>query len=370
MDTSAQGAPGYYVWEIPGKPVAVHLHLDVVDRLAAEAMRGFGAVPRRGAEVGGVLLGCIEPGAEPGNPAIVRIEDFDPVPCDYARGPSYLLASEDRRAFEEACARWPAEAARTAYAVGYFRSHTRDGLALSAEDIELLDRHFPAASHIALLIKPFATKASTAGFFFREGGVFQGATPLEFAFRRHELTGEEAPPPRPAIGRRPRAREMRTVVPAAVAANTDGESAAEPMGQSEPAYAVTTPARRRPRADQVWIPLSLLFLLLGVVLGFQAALSMGFKVSAPEALSLSLSVSKDGGHLSLKWDRRASAIRAARRGLLEIEDGRYTRSVDLDAGQLQNGGITYSNSSNTVRFKLVVYPNARLSVAETTEWRQ
>ena len=57
METRTQDPAGYYVWEVPGQPVIVHLRLDVVDRLAAEVMRGFGAVPKRGAEVGGVLIG-------------------------------------------------------------------------------------------------------------------------------------------------------------------------------------------------------------------------------------------------------------------------------------------------------------------------
>src|SRR5260370_29928453 len=111
MRTTTQGVPGYYVWEIPGKPVAVHLHLDVVDRLLAEVMRGFGAVPKRGAEVGGVLLGTIEHS----DPALVRVEDFEPVDCNYKCGPSYLFVDQDRRAFEEACERWQPEASRPAY---------------------------------------------------------------------------------------------------------------------------------------------------------------------------------------------------------------------------------------------------------------
>jgi len=92
--------PGYYVWAVPGNPVAVHLRLDVVDRLGAEFLRGLGAVPKRGAEVGGVLLGSIEPGLVK-DTSIVRIEDFEPVPCSYVRGPSYLLSEEDRKLFDE-----------------------------------------------------------------------------------------------------------------------------------------------------------------------------------------------------------------------------------------------------------------------------
>src|SRR6266852_3299794 len=121
MDTSAQDAPGYYVWRVEGQPVVVHLHLEVVDRLGPEIMRGFGAIPKRGAEVGGLLLGTIEHGDQ----TIVRIEDFEPVACDYKRGPSFLLTEDDAAAFERACESWQPDASRKAYAVGYYRSHTR-----------------------------------------------------------------------------------------------------------------------------------------------------------------------------------------------------------------------------------------------------
>ncbi|HLW77683.1 MAG TPA: hypothetical protein VKS01_11875, partial [Bryobacteraceae bacterium] len=60
MGAPTQDTSGYYVWKAEGAPVEIHLHLDVLDRLAAEVMRGFGAVPKRGAEVGGVLIGTID----------------------------------------------------------------------------------------------------------------------------------------------------------------------------------------------------------------------------------------------------------------------------------------------------------------------
>src|SRR5580704_10894536 len=115
MDPSIQAAPGYYVWELPGKPVVVHLNLNVIDRLSADVMRGFGAVPKRGAEVGGVLLGSIEQGET----TIVRVEEFEAVTCDYKRGPSYLFTADDGAAFEDACMRHQPDAARAMYAVGY-----------------------------------------------------------------------------------------------------------------------------------------------------------------------------------------------------------------------------------------------------------
>jgi hypothetical protein len=361
--------------------------LDVVDRLLADVMRGFGAVPKRGAEVGGVLIGLVEPG----DASIVRIEDYEAIGCDYKRGPSYLF-SDDMAAFQDACERWAPNESRPAYAVGYFRSHTRDGFALAPEDIELLDRFFPHLSDVALLVRPYGTKVSTAGFFFREDGEFQKSTPLEFPFRSQELTGEKTPPRRPMTDRRPRERETRPP-PAASFSRTEFAHARvvkedfspadfreEPAGNSRQdaawpqpgaTHAVTTPSRSRVRS-WVWIPLSFIFLLIGLLLGFETALSMLPKMSgtAPRDFALGLTVARSDENLSVRWDRDASAIRGAQHGTLEIEDGTFSKSVDLDSAQLHNGSVIYRNSSDDVSFKLTVYPRAGLSVAETMEWKR
>lgn len=370
MASGTQPVAGYYVWEVEGKALVVHLRLEVVDRMLADVMRGFGAVPKRGAEVGGVLIGTIEQGDQ----TVVRIEDFEPVTCEYKRGPSYLLVEEDRALFEEAARRWQPDDSRTTYAVGFYRSHTREGMALSIEDIELMDECFPSPAHVALLIRPYATKVSSAGFFFREHGGFQGETGLEFPFRRRELTGEEAPPRRSMIERRPRGtREARPVQQMTLG---EPESMAPP--EPGPAYAVTLPSKSRLRSA-IWIPLSFVFLLFGVALGLMIGLTRAPGRAEISDFALGLSVAKadpgdqpkeSGFNLNVKWDRGAPAVRVAQRGVLEIEDGKYSKSVDLDTAQLSNGGIIYRNSSKTVRFRLTVYPRSRVSVTETAEWKQ
>jgi hypothetical protein len=300
-------------------------------------MRGFGAIPKRGAETGGLLLGTIQPGS----PAIVRIEDFDPVPCHYRRGPSYLFTEDDSAAFEQAFERSKPDPSRSMYAVGYFRGHTRDGLSLAHEDVALLDQFFPGPAHVALLVKPYGTKVSIAGFFVREDGVFPETTPLEFPFGRRELTGEEPAPRRSFPEPGPRL----------------GDSA---------------PAASKPRGNWVWIPLSFIFLLLGAALGYQAAVNMSGRTTAgsPQDYLLSLSVMKTGGNLTVRWDGQSAAVRASPRGLLEIDDSGYTKSVQLDAAQLQNGSLIYRNSTKTVHFRLTVYPKARLSIIETLDWNE
>ncbi len=341
MSTHTQG--DYYAWEVPGKSVSVHINLDVVDRMVADVMRAFAAVPKRGAEVGGILLGAIEHG-----PVIkVRIDDFEPVESQYKSGPSYLLSDQDHAHFRDACDHWQPDESRPFYAVGYYRSHTRDGLTLAPADLALLDEFFPSPEHIALLIKPYGSKPSLAGFFFREDGVFPNLTALEFPFRRRELSPNETPSAAPAPALVPPRLPETPGVPA------------------EP--------RSRGLRTTIWIPLSFVFLLFGVALGLMVALARSSSTPAPDALnfSLGLSVSRsDDDNLSVRWDRDAAAIRAANRGVLEIEDGSYSKSVDLDPAQLENGNIIYRNSSAQVRFRLSVSPDAHVTVTETADWKR
>ncbi len=255
-------------------------------------------------------------------------------------------------------------ASPSAYAVGYFRSHTRDGFSLEPEDLEILDRFLPGPAHVALLIKPYATKVSVAGFFVREHGEFPRTSPLEFPLRRRELLGEESAPRRSlAEGRGERAARTASATQAAF-----GFTGAEPaLAGVEP-----DPPKSRSRTGRVWFPLIFLFMLLGVGLGYQLSLTLSARpaTNSLQDFSLSLSVQKSGDNLKVSWSRRSPAVRYAQRGLLEIDDGGYTRPVALDAAQLQNGTLIYRNVSNSVRFRMTVFPQARVSVVETLEWKQ
>src|ERR1700720_1003670 len=98
--TMLSGLP-FYVWEVPGKAISIQLHFDVIDRVSPDILRGLGALKRRGAEVGGILLGGPEGGPHPK----VIVEDFAPVPSEYLTGPSYNLSENDLVAFEAALER-------------------------------------------------------------------------------------------------------------------------------------------------------------------------------------------------------------------------------------------------------------------------
>src|SRR5687768_2238167 len=107
-------------------------------------MRGLGMTRRRGAEVGGLLLGSEANG-------ILTISEFEIVSCEYAHGPSWLLSETDSSKFAAAVARWRSHRGTGNEVVGWFRSHTRDGLQPAAEDLEVFQRHF-SGSRAALLL--------------------------------------------------------------------------------------------------------------------------------------------------------------------------------------------------------------------------
>ena len=172
----------YYVWEVPSKPVSVRISLDTVDRLERDVVEFFRSLSAKGSEVGGLLLGTVQGG----NPARVSIDAYELVSCDYVRGPLYQLAEADTERLARAVEQRNSSGGLRV--VGFFRSHTRKGLGLDAEDIAFFNSHFRDPQQVALLIRPYASKPSTGGFFIRENGLLQGdASYQEFPFRRAEL---------------------------------------------------------------------------------------------------------------------------------------------------------------------------------------
>ena len=189
----AQTAPSpLYLWEVPQKPVSVRIPFSLIDRLEREAVESFRSLTSRGSEIGGLLVGDVSPG----NPLVVSIADYDLIACDYSRGPLYRLSDADLGRFEQAIQQRLAAGCGVA---GFFRSHTRKGLSLDADDLTFFQARFRDPHQIALLVRPFATKASAAGIFIWENGKVNGeASCLEFPFRSSELgPGLAVAPPEP-----------------------------------------------------------------------------------------------------------------------------------------------------------------------------
>lgn len=416
LDSSA---PNFFVWEPEGGKVAIHLNGNVVDRLNYEVMRGFGAVPKRGAEVGGILLGTVEMGAKP----VVRIDDLVNVPCEHLRGPSYILSEADLPGLDRALAEHSPYATSKARAIGFFRSNTRELMQLSEDDLAVLDARFPDEAAICLLIRPFATRPSEALFMTRQDGRFPvGEQKGAFTFRRKEMN--LPPPPKRECGSTP---PSLGPVPTqagnpATASNEDRELAVEhdsprmgrwrtrqdshplvgagPSGASESESGTNLqPFLARQSADPIpdripggavdvseskwdapplpdrshlwlWVPLCFILLALGVFVGVQAPSMLDDDHGAApstDPYELGLSVSRFGGNFNLKWNPELQALRQARSGEILIEDGMACMTQALTAADLARGGMIYRGGTAPVRFRLTLFLRDRVTFTEIVE---
>ncbi|MBK9169373.1 MAG: hypothetical protein IPM24_18185 [Bryobacterales bacterium] len=410
---TSTGLP-YFVWDAPGKGVSVHLHFDVIDRMLPEIMRGFGALPRRGAEVGGVLLGRMR---EDGGERLVTVEDFVPVPCEYLTGPSYHLSARDRERLEAVLAEEHGGAV-----VGFFRSHTRKDLFLDDADLDLANRYFQDPRQVCLLIKPFATRPSLGGFFFWEdGGITREKTYREFPFNRNELGGGmpdpepvRSPEPAPArpvrpqgplgagaapplqppdnhaypgllpvedeYDRRARQRQMMerargqrpglAAVPLPEGRLEELTAAAMPEPQAR-AGSLLNPPEAPARRGYAWLAVPILLAMSGmayVVWDWSWVAPPQETPAMAPAMPLQLIVQDVDGQLDIGWNTAAAAIQGAQRGVLVIEDGGTRREIELTADQLHNDRVYYSRVSGDVSLRLEVFANERTSVAESVRF--
>ena len=360
----------YYVWEVPEK-IAIHLHFNVIDRMNPEILRGLGALKRRGAEVGGLLLGRQEPGV----PQRVMIEDFEPVPSEYRTGPSYNLSQKDLLAFEAAIARRRDDPSGLTV-VGFYRSHTRDELFMDEADLGIANRYFPGNGSVFLLVKPFATKTSVGGFFFWEDGAIQRESSHHlFPFHRTELGGGEVRLPEPP--RRP--QERPSLPPYTPALEPSASLAVEedpwPAIRQANLSILNSPPEPGSKLQWRWVVVPAFFALAAAAgyFGFQDIAGTRVSVTPPPPpmpsadppLPLKLSVAEKGEQLDVTWDRNAPAIALAQRGVLSISDGVNRRDLELSGAQLRNGRVLYSRLSQDVGLHLVVYPEGREPVSES-----
>jgi TonB family protein len=156
----------YYRWEEPARDITVCLNLEAANRLQAEVLGSDGSSH----EIGGILLGRRE--RERGRTVTV-IEDFDLVPCEHRDGPLYSLSASDLQEFQTALTRRKSNGNLGNSVVGYCRSHKREDLFLSADDLAVIRTRFADPDDIILIIKAMSGKVCTAGFFFWDNGQIQ-----------------------------------------------------------------------------------------------------------------------------------------------------------------------------------------------------
>lgn len=396
-----------------GAPLSVWFAFDVVDRLNADAMRGLAAVPRRGAEVGGVLLGRVEPGAAPQ----VRVEDYTPVDLSYSRGPSFLLSPEEVLAFGSLV-----EAGRVAEGgprpVGFYRTDTRDAMHLGEEDLALLDLHFPEPESVCLLIRPYASKTAQAAWLWRTEGAFPSTVPQRLIpFRRKELGGGQRPRRRHSAGEMgegpqqdqlpfggapaafqpdltPSGGESRRTEPSDATDSSRpiamvdwtpsfGGLAQRPVSGSSSmdardANASPTLSSGRWRLTLSAIPVALIFLLGGMAAGF--LISRQLPMRFPEIAfapangvlpvrPLRLQATCGAGACGIEWDSSLWGSRQPTSGELILEKDGERHVIELSRPDLERHGLRYPGRPGT-RVSLTLGLDDAASVRESTIARE
>jgi TonB family protein len=405
FDSDPAASP-YFHWEAPGKPASVQISHSVVDKLDRAAVEAFRSISSRGSEIGGLLLGSVSAGT----PAVVSIDDYEPIPCDYSRGPLFHLSNADVERLETALARRQREGVRV---LGFFRSHTRKGLALDAEDLTLMESHFRDPRTVILLVRPFATKPSVGGIFMREEGRPPGeASCLEFPFQSALLPAtrgvpqnpsptpravapDPPPPVKPARGQVvPMTSRLRVALPVPPAPEPPVPEAPPPEKPAPPPAAIVEEAQPAPveapvgaappeehgletepggaaaaapwraRAPWVWGAVAAaLVACSGMLFVYPGVLRHG---GGRPAIPLALHVEHSAGDLLLTWTRDSDAIRNAREGVLTISDGDRNESHPMNRNDLQTGSIVYSPLTADVSFHLeVTGPDNSKTAAES-----
>ncbi len=336
----------------------IWLDFGVVDRIAAEALRGLSALPRRGIEVGGILLGRVAASA---SATAIHIEDSVPFECEHLYGPNFHLSPKDRDALSELLAGASSRRPRL-QAVGLYRTHTRGDLELTAEDVELLDAFFPGAYALCLMVKPYATRPAEAGFFIRTSGRFRPGPPgSSFVFRRKEMGGGATP--------------RGAAAPAASPAEETGE---EPAGSAAPAAIETElPDEEAPAPPQssytwLWVIALITFLLAGVAIGVQIAGGVSRAAPPPpsaDPFTLGLSAMQFGDAIHFRWNPKAPALEACQSASLVIRDGDNTKILDLRKEDLARGALIYRYVSADVQFRMEAILSPGNLVSESLQLR-
>jgi hypothetical protein len=360
-------------WTEATRNFAIHIQPDVIGRLRTECLAALKRVPRRGLEIGGILLGRTETVEYT---TTFWIQDFQPVESEHRWGPSYVLSDSDFAVLRTALAK------NGAACLGVYRSQTRSGqIAIENSDIELFDKSFCAGDALFLMVAPLS---GTGGFFYRTDAKFNCVHEFNLRSSLASLARRQGLPS-PEIGDHPPSAQTSLVlstrldIVGADKALSISASRPEPSAQVAPLSSELEPENilpknirrrpigflQRPMGRSSALKKGMLVLAAVAVLALAVGVaSNSFRRVLPEKQPpqyLQLTVERAGPSLRLLWDRNAPILHSSTRAVLHIRDGNEQSDRALATSELRAGVMTYQPKSTEVTFRLDVYstePNA------------
>ena len=329
-------------WSTPELPLLVEYPLEVIDEVRAVATDGLQRL-RGGLEVGGVLFGVRR---ESG----IRILTWRPISCEHALGPTLQLSTRDREALRQLLADAASDSDLTGLQpAGWFVSHTRSEVSLSASDLKVFDEFFSEPWHVTLVLHPTQAGPARAGFFARdsEGGLKSDSSYQEFVIKPMHRAA--------ALRDVAAATPEKRAAPGPVArAAAQGPAAVVPRAVEPPRF--RTLDRRTAHRRWLWM----LPVILGLIV---AGLFVRQRFLVGEQV-FTFQVYDSAGTLEMVWDVNATPVRNSHLGVIDIQDGNESTRISLSDDELHQGRRNYARRSGDVELRMAVYPVGSTAVQQ------
>jgi protein TonB len=349
--------------------LTVRINLSLIEDLGVATIDALKSVPKRGLEIGGILLGWLDAAQ-----STIVIEDHEPVDSEHLHGPSWLLSPKDRSAFQQTLDRLCSRSPQQLRPVGFYRSQTRDGLSFDDQDNAIMREIFYGGSALCMLVKPSLAEPSVAQIGMRTEDLLQPVTvfPFHAGVLREgdfQIVEDSSPVITP-----------RVVIPE----EPPPQPAPLPL-VPVPAYSLE-PALKQPRR----IPLTATLLAIAAAIllcvflftkyrrphapapaPLQAVKSAPAPTIAPIAApppdiplpvqntSVLLNVKRQDRTATLSWNPDAPTVKGADYALLRIEDGRNREQLHLNKTELETGRLVYIPRSRNISFHLQLFAQSQ-----------
>lgn len=327
----------YIVWQAEGEPLTIEFSRLLVEQIRQACYSATNGVLRGGKGVGGLLFGTRLG-------SLWRVLAWKPITCSYPRGEPFHLSGADEIALETSLSEAPPQGMTL---VGWFASHPRGGLLLSAEEQRIHAVFFSASERLMLTMR-----ATRGGDLALAVHAPRFGEPGSLEARRPEL----------------KAAPMAKIDYEAVSAGIAGQR--EPRAFEGRDEAIPGPVKTTYFAvgfSGVLVATAALAVLAWQLTQTGLLASPGRLAASfsPPARLLSLHIGHDGSRLEVKWDPRAYDLNNLAFASVVCAGANFERSVELEREALAAGQLSIQMNEEPASVTLSIRTGMGKSIKET-----